>query len=327
MLYLNRLLFAAPLLLAFHGSATTCVRNCPFLYSNGAFISLAVPGATATSAIAVSNFGVLGYSRMPLSFLSTPYVYSNGLYKNISPPVAPDEVDQTINGINDAGTVVGSLELSSSAIGTEYLGYSLTSTGAASTFSVPGARFTFAGAINAAGTIVGAYEALDPVTHNLGNGQGFIDVNGLFTTLNAPYGNSTYLSGIDDNGVIAGYSAGGPFTYQSGVFTSLSNPPGILLNPVANDSGTRVGKYIDIGGYSHGVVEDANGVISVLEYPNVDATELFDIANNGDIIGSYSLAQAPEPSSLLLVACFATALAPKRKAASLGHGILRKLFD
>ena len=72
------------------------------------------------------------------------------------------------------------------------------------TFSVPGSRDTVVFGINNLGVMVGSY------TDSLARAYGFIYSGGVFTTINAPGGN-TAIRGINELGQIVTSGRGGDF--------------------------------------------------------------------------------------------------------------------
>jgi hypothetical protein len=63
---------------------------------------------------------------------------------------------------------------------------------------VPGANWTFVGAINNFGVASGYYQDSKLFVH------GFLYQNGVFTTIDVPGATATSLAGFDDAGVIVG---------------------------------------------------------------------------------------------------------------------------
>jgi hypothetical protein len=141
------------------------------------------------------------------------------------------------NGISDSGLVVGVCagpEPYSTA-------WAYTSRAGYRTFVPPGAVSAGATAANSAGEVVGWYSDGSSV-------HGFLrDANENFTTLDYPGALSTYLTGISDTGVIAGYYYADfyqGFLLQSGVYSTV-NVPGqfnVELGQI-NKNGWFVGSY------------------------------------------------------------------------------------
>lgn len=221
-----------------------------FLYYAGIFTPILYPGSTSTYATGISNSGVVvGFSSLG-SFL-----YSNGVYTllglggqalginnsnqlvgttgtsgffydgSVLHTIAyPGAISTTASGINNAGRIVGSYQISPLLTS----GF-LYNAGVFTPISVPGATSTYAEGINNLGEIVGYY--VDAHGHH-----GFVDINGVFTTFEIPVlfdVGPVFLTdafGINDDGVIAGsyhpQAAGVEFAY---VATPTPEPPTLVL--------------------------------------------------------------------------------------------------
>jgi probable HAF family extracellular repeat protein len=130
-------------------------------------------------------------------------------------------------GINDGGEVVGSFNPSQGAPPSAFVFQS----GISSFFQVPGATATEAHGVNNAGAIVGIADGRgfvdiggqftfivgDPMAINNGgtivgssfygtHTHGFVDVGGHITAVDMPGAADTWVTGINDNGTIVGYS-------------------------------------------------------------------------------------------------------------------------
>ena len=204
-------------------------------------------------------------------------------------------------GINDAGTIVGSYN--------QYLGFIL-SNGTYTSLKVPdpsgnGYDETIARGINNAGAIVGQYAS--------SGWPGFILSGGTYTTLN-----SSALA-INNTGTILMYSS----TLSGGIYTPLPNPPDPGLVPYLNawginDAGTIVGYFLaegypgfvlsngtytllNSGALARGINNAgtivgtigtqgfvlSNGIYTPLTYPGASATYANGINNLGQIVGQY----------------------------------------
>jgi hypothetical protein len=120
-------------------------------------------------------------------------------------------------GINNSDLIVGGvIGGTSGGIGFTYNGTSFTQV------TVPGAISTFGGGINDAGALVGYF--------NDSSGQhGFVDMGGLFTTLDAPGTNlSTRAFGINASGTVVGYYLDADFHAHGFVATTAVPEPGTL---------------------------------------------------------------------------------------------------
>jgi probable HAF family extracellular repeat protein len=172
-----------------------------FVYSDGSYTTLDVPGATDTTAFGINNLGqVVGWYNTPDSSVpggSSQYgfLYSNGTYTTLNHAAV---------SINDAGQVVVGY-------------YSVYSNGSYTSLPAIGVNgFQYLG-INNSGQIVGSY-----------SGGGFNYSNGSYTTLNYPSASGTGASGINNLGQIVGfYDTGGVnhgFLYSNGSYSSISFP-------------------------------------------------------------------------------------------------------
>ena len=107
--------------------------------------------------------------------------------------------------------------------------------------------------VNASGQVAGYYYDAD------GGSHGFVESNGVFTTLNAPGTVYTDAYSINASGQVAGLYWNGRgnhgFVESNGVFTTL-NVPGVYGNAAVsiNDSGQIAGYYFDYSGYSESFV-------------------------------------------------------------------------
>jgi VCBS repeat-containing protein/probable HAF family extracellular repeat protein len=240
-----------------------------FTYDGVTYSSIAVAGATNTSADAINDSGVIAGYYEPFS--STPrygFIDTGGVYSlNVS--LSPN-ISTTIDGINNAGVFVGS---SFANGGHFYSGY-IDAGGAVTLLNVSGSNDTHATGINNQSDVVGYY---NDVAGTGNTGHGFLYHGGTFTVLNDPLGaNGTYAAAINDAGQIVGWyndaaNKAHGFVYAAGVFTTIDDPLGTNGTYLfgLNDVGQLVGRYIDAGGVQHGfvapfallnsVAEDAQG--------------------------------------------------------------------
>jgi hypothetical protein len=107
-------------------------------------------------------------------------------------------------------------------------------------------------------------------------GHGFVASHGVFTTIDAPGGQSTVVTDIDDSGRTVGFSA------------------------TVNSDGTRT---------IRGFLRDAQGGFTPIDVPNGVATGASDINNRGQIVGSY-LDDVRRPGFLLSNGVFTTLTIP-----------------
>jgi uncharacterized membrane protein len=180
-----------------------------FMYGGNTFTTINVPGVAQTSPWDINSSGsIAGFyfpssSPPPSQFFSIShgFVYDGNTFTTIDVPGA---VSTQLQGINDAGVVVGNYSncsensLTCLPHGFVYAGGQFT------TLDVPGATTTNAGGINNSGVIVGDYE--NCVTVSLCAGHGFIYAGGIFTTIDVPGGipGGTDIHGINNRGDIVG---------------------------------------------------------------------------------------------------------------------------
>lgn len=107
--------------------------------------------------------------------------------------------------------------------------------------------------------------------------------------------NFTRLLGIDNSGVIAGYSGDGTIVGNSGFTLVLpgtytaENFPGSVQTQVAgiDGFGETVGFYADAGGVTHGFT-DVGGTFASVDDPNTTTlTELLGVNASGEAVGYY----------------------------------------
>ena len=189
------------------------------------FTSINDPGAGSTYAMGINNRGqIVGYAYFAGAHqdLGHGFVDTNGNFTAINYPNA----QQTYaDGINNAGDIVGfyspnggvlaGFEDSAGTFKTlPQVAYAINDSGqivvvggildAAGTFTpinVPTAQFatnTFSMGINNHGQISGSYVAID------GQGEGFVDTAGKFTTISKAGAGGTGVNGVNDAGQTVG---------------------------------------------------------------------------------------------------------------------------
>jgi uncharacterized membrane protein len=262
------------------------------------------------------------------------FLFSNGVYTTISPPSA---TILEVNGINDAGQIVGVLEnntglhgfIDTNGVftllppGTDPKGINnadqvvgvlgvdqgfLYSNGTFSAFDVPGGRINDVRGINDSGQIVGTFDAQF-------QRHGFIDSNGVFTSIDFPGAGGTSATGINAAGQIVGTrDVFFGFLDVNGTFSPIQFPGSTLtfVNGI-NNAGQILGFY-ESTSEAHDFLY-SNGVYTTLPLdvpgsaPNsTRATGFNDV---GQIVGTFSVPPppTPEPAPFLLVACGLAGLA------------------
>ncbi len=212
-----------------------------FIDTSGVITSFDVPGAIATYAYGINNIGQISGSYIDATgthgFVDTGGVFSTFNVPGVAGATTAQKINDsgvvtgffndgtgshgfqlagatftTINvpgglagstlafGINNAGVIVGEYNNSTTNRGFSDAG------GVFSTFAVTGTTNQAGQAINTAGQIAGYYYTDNAGT---GGGHGFVDIGGVFTTINDPLALAstsfgTFVYGINDTGVLVG---------------------------------------------------------------------------------------------------------------------------
>jgi probable HAF family extracellular repeat protein len=225
------------------------------------FATVSYPGSTLTGLYGINSHGVaVGYYASSGGYPLNAVMLSQGVFTTINVPTSPSSV---AFGINDNGEVVG---YDFDPVLGQFQGF-LLSGGSYTTIRFPGSVSTQPRGINNAGQIVGIYQTSDGKSH------GFDFVNGVYTTVDCPCG-QTALENISNSGTMVGYyidasNAIHGLEYSSGDFATLDFPGGIFtyLNDI-NDSGTIVGTTSTMaGGGAQVGFQYANGQFSAINAP------------------------------------------------------------
>jgi probable HAF family extracellular repeat protein len=160
-----------------YGSAD---KSRSFLFANGNYTTLDLPGSYGTSANGINTSGQIvgdyGDTAGHHGFL-----LDQGSYITLDVPGA---IWTYAQGINDSGQIVGNSSL----------GAFLLDNGTYTILDVPGAISTGASGINASGQIVGSYQDASGMDH------GFLLDQGTYTTLDVPGATATGANGISASG-------------------------------------------------------------------------------------------------------------------------------
>ena len=226
------------------------------------------------------------------------FVYSHGIFTTIDVPGARDTLPY---GINSLGQIVGIFSNSTGQRGFLY------SDGIFTTIEIPGSGIpnghaaTRAFGINAAGEIVGDFDAVNP-DNTIGT-HGFLYSGGIFTVIDFPRSTSTQAFGINDVGQIVGLTGfpgvggGTGFLYSRGTFSVINNPNAastagfpVTVAVGINNRGQIVGFFTDSGRYRPYVYED--GIFTTIFVPQVEDNLSFayGINNSGHIVGYFNSA-------------------------------------
>ena len=193
-----------------------------------------------------------------------------------------NDLQTTVFGVNDYGTVVGEADFTSPTPEKGFIRYS---GGGVSYYSAPnsaGTRFT---GRNDSGINIGVYSSQNAITI----AKGFMLSGSTFTSIvhpNAVWG--TTLTGINKYNSIVGWyldtneNPHGFKRYNNGSFRTLQFNSGTIdtIPNGINDYGTIVGWF----NTQHGFIFHNNSW-ALLDYPNSSATELKGISNSGLIVG------------------------------------------
>ena len=254
----------------------------PFVDVGGAFTFLAYPGGTTNNiGFGINNAGQVAGTFNFLNdpnFISHAFVYGNGNYQTIDPPVDPSQLNASANAINNRGQIlVQNVNLDGSNSNFLYANGQFTPLSA-----IPSSGF--ANGLNDAGTIAGGTTDSNNIKH------GFLLKNGQLTQLDdpnagtAPFFNGTQANAINNNGAVVGFYSDANnnthgFVYQNGVFTTLDDPLG-----------------------------DSWNMLKPLQ-PN--GTNLYGINDQGQIVGFYYYTTGTGPNSPLRVQAFLATPVPE----------------
>jgi probable HAF family extracellular repeat protein len=224
-----------------------------FVESSGVISTFDFPGVPYTHAYGTNAAGetvgwFLGNNTID-GFLD-----NGGIFTRFDNPGAPliSIIGTEATGINASGQIVGFFE-DGSTPARKIQGFldtngTFTTIGPASTSNSNGDPL----GINDAGQIVGSYFDSANAEH------GFLYVNGIYTTIDAPGGVFTAASAINNSGQIVGRFCDGPVCHgyldANGTFTTIDVPgAGSYTGALGiNDAGQIVGEYTDGSGTAHG---------------------------------------------------------------------------
>jgi uncharacterized membrane protein len=253
----------------------------PFVYDNGTFTTLDVPGAVTSYGIGVTAINDRG--EVVGSYFTSSgahgFIYDDGAYTTLNAPGPPGDVFTDAEAINDRGEVVGGY-----LIDLEQGGSFIYDNGALTTpnLNIPGnPTSTSFNAINDSGEIVGNAQYV-----HKGGPQGFVYDNGTITMLDPPGATSSVAAAINDRGQVVGSYDERGFIYDNGTYTTL-NVPGATDTSVTaiNDRGEIAGSYFGSSG-EHGFVDD-NGTFTTLNVPGATSTSVSATNDRGEVVGYY----------------------------------------
>ncbi|MEI9972541.1 MAG: Ig-like domain-containing protein [Ignavibacteriota bacterium] len=222
------------MLATWFGTFTQAGSSLGFLYREGAFSPIEVPGAAYTSASGIDNAGrIVGFYRLGSNDGFHGFLYAGGSYSTVD---APGALSTQVRATNDRGQIVGTFTDAHGQHGFVDLGGTFT------TLDAPGAVSTAATGINTDGEIVGTYTDSGSRVH------GFLYVDGTFSTLDTPGSKQPQSLGINNAGQIVGLPG---FLYHDGSFAAIDLAG---VHTAIDDAGRIAGAYSDTNGRSHGFV-------------------------------------------------------------------------
>jgi uncharacterized membrane protein len=222
-----------------------------FLFEEGAFVNVTVPGSLLTTLEEINDQGTATGQTFDNNFDLAPvgdFVRCpNGTIHSLSPVMPGAVFVASYVGINNQDTIVGTFTLNATlpyGVGVE--GFILEED-VYTVFNYPGATGTFLDAINDGGTIAGTwYDAQ-------GNSHGFLrQRDGTLFPVEVPGAGAggTAPLGLNNRGDVVGFYIGTDsnshgFVLSAGVFTTLDFPQdgGLTYATSINDEGVIVGTY------------------------------------------------------------------------------------
>lgn len=230
---------------------------------------IAYPGASFTQAGGVNDAGqVVGL------WDGGGFLFNQGTYTLLIDPSTNynGPVPTNATGINSAGEIVGGYRIPFASVGFLY------QDGTWSDISFPSSASTVARGINASGLIVGNY------TDSTGNSQGFLLNAGQYSTISL--GTDTYLSGINNEGIIVGSSGSSGVVRTPDGSLSTINFPGAQETSLAsiNNFGEILGDYTLANGSDH-CFTFQDGAFTSLD--SLGLTDCNGLNDSGQFVGVY----------------------------------------
>jgi len=254
-----------------------------FLWDQGAFTPIEVPGARGTTALSINAADQVIGTFDDGGPNDHGFLWDEGVITILDPPGALLTQPRAINA---RGQIVG-LYADSNAVIHGFLW----DKGVVTTIDPPGATAAHANGINAAGQIVGLYSRF-PGDH------GFLWDKGTFTTIDFPGPGvfATNALAINAAGQIVGRFGNAfsnlfdSFLWEKNVFTRIDRPPdatslqAIAINPAGQVVGTY-GCCISTQVFtSHGFLWD-KGTLTTIDPPSAAITEIFGLNAVGEFVG------------------------------------------
>jgi len=258
------------------------------------------PGGSPTTNNGINNIGtVVGFTT------------SNNVNANFLRSATGGFVSVNLTG-GAGGDMANGVNTHNAVVGVSSGNAFLLVNGSHSGLGIPGAISSVAFGINDNGVIVGQY------VNAAGNTPGFVDANGVITTINAtPTATVTNVQGINNGGIAIGfYSADGVhqhgFLYNTSTkqTTLLPDPStaritanGLVLTQFLgiNDNNEAVGYYQTTNGSQYGFLFNlSTNTYTFLDAPNaavvngVQITQITGVSNAGEICGFYIAANGAQ---------------------------------
>ena len=191
-----------------HGDIVGVVRDADgnahgFLLHDGQFTQIDYPGASSTIAFGINNSGDITGQDFTASGRPKGFILSDGIFRNISVPAG---ANWGVHGAQDNGRVmVGDMVLYSDF---SSHGFLRNRPGDVQLIDGPGTIFpcTFARGINERGDVAGAFAIVNTVDecNSTPPAHGFLLRQGEYTIIDFPASPDTFVTGINDDGVIVG---------------------------------------------------------------------------------------------------------------------------
>jgi probable HAF family extracellular repeat protein len=169
-------------------NSTTNKAGLGFLWANGTYSTISVPGAVYTKALGINDSGAVVGTYWDGRRLNG-FRDVGGTFTTLN---VPGSSNTQATGINDVGQVVGLYINGTGTHGFVYTG------GAYDNVDFPSSENTLPQGINDRGAIVGYYGS------NLGT-EGFFENNGVYEPIVVPSSDSTFAQGINESDQVVGY--------------------------------------------------------------------------------------------------------------------------
>jgi probable HAF family extracellular repeat protein len=269
------------------------LRGHGFARINGAFTTINAPNATSfTLAFGIDDNNTPVGSYVDGEGTLHGFLPKQGKFTVINFPGAKATF---VARMNARGQIVGSYGEDPNTPALSLPHGFLLHNGVFTPIDFPGAQQTRPFGINNLGQIVGEYVDTSGVSH------GFLrDQQGVFITRDAPYGTSTILTDINDNGQIVGLSFTGAIVTglgpaflrnSDGTFTKIAFPDAIRTVAWGiNNLGQIVGDYEErTRAAAHGFLLNHEGYTTIDAPDAIGSTTVYDINDEGNLVGTYDL--------------------------------------